>query len=45
MDLEKQYQVELPICRSVYEILYEEKEPALALNELFGRSLKDEFYA
>jgi len=45
MSLAEQYQVELPICRSVYEILYEEKEPALALNELFGRSLKDEFYA
>lgn len=45
MDLEKQYGVELPICRSVYEILYEQREPMEAFDRLFARSLKDEFYA
>ena len=43
MDLEAKYQVELPICRSVYEILYEHKNPGEAFNELFSRSLKNEF--
>ena len=45
MDLEREYHVELPICRSVYEILYEHKNPTEAFHDLFNRSLKDEFYA
>ena len=36
--------VEMPICRAVYEVLYEEKEPRAALSELFGRRPKTEFY-
>lgn len=43
MDLEKKYGVELPICRVVYEVLYEERDPSEALEALFTRSLKKEF--
>lgn len=45
MELEEQYQVELPICRSVYEILYHKKDALKELKSLFTRSLKNEFYA
>jgi glycerol-3-phosphate dehydrogenase (NAD(P)+) len=41
--LEDKYNVELPICNAVYEILYNNKEPKQILNDLFSRSLKDEF--
>ena len=41
--LGKTYGVELPICESVYQILYEKKEPRLILEQLFNRSLKSEF--
>ena len=43
MDLEKKYNVELPICRVVYEVLYEHRDPSEALEALFTRSLKNEF--
>lgn len=42
--LELKYNIELPICHTVYEILYEGKEPTLALSSLFERSPKKEFY-
>ncbi len=35
--------VELPICRAVYDILYNGKDAESALNALFTRSLKNEF--
>lgn len=38
------YGVELPICRAVYHILYEGMDPREALDDLFGRALKTEFY-
>lgn len=41
--LEEKYHVELPICRVVYQILYEGREPKEALEALFTRSLKNEF--
>lgn len=41
--LEEKYHVELPICRVVYQILYEGREPKEALVALFTRSLKNEF--
>lgn len=41
--LGKTHGVELPICESVYQILYEKKEPRLILEQLFSRSLKSEF--
>ncbi|WP_418463115.1 NAD(P)H-dependent glycerol-3-phosphate dehydrogenase [Frisingicoccus sp.] len=43
MKLEKEYDVELPICHTVYEVLYEGCEPSEALESLFTRSLKNEF--
>ncbi len=43
IELEEQFKVELPICRAVYEVLYEGKEPRETLNRLFTRSLKNEF--
>ena len=43
MRLEKEYGVELPICHTVYEVLYESREPSEALDALFTRSLKNEF--
>ncbi len=43
MDLSKRSGVELPICRAVYSVLYENAEPSTALHELFARSLKQEF--
>lgn len=41
--LGEKYQVELPICRAVYEVLYQGKEASTALDQLFLRSLKKEF--
>lgn len=43
MNLAEKYNVELPICESVYEILYENKEPRKTLEKLFSRDLKTEF--
>lgn len=43
VNLAKKYNVELPICESVYEILYENKEPRKTLEKLFSRDLKTEF--
>jgi len=34
--------VELPICEKVYQILYQNKDPKIALQELLSRKLKDE---
>jgi len=41
--LGKFYGVEMPICRTVCEVLFEGKKPKDALDELFGRAIKDEF--
>ena len=38
------YGVDMPICRCVYSIIHEGKNADLALGELFGRSIKSEFY-
>ena len=43
MAYEERYGVELPICRAVYEMLYEGRDAKEALGELFHRSLKKEF--
>lgn len=43
LDLEEKYHVELPICNAVYDVLYNGKEPEETLNQLFTRSLKNEF--
>lgn len=36
--------VDMPICRCVYSIIHEGKNADVALEELFGRSIKSEFY-
>ena len=41
--LAKEYQVELPISNTVYEILYEGKKAQDALTPLFNRTVKGEF--
>lgn len=43
MNLGKNYGVDLPISRAVYEMLYNNKEPKATLDELFARSIKNEF--
>lgn len=43
LELGEQYGVELPICRAVYDILYEKADPSAVLQELFARGLKGEF--
>ncbi|MBQ2953325.1 MAG: NAD(P)H-dependent glycerol-3-phosphate dehydrogenase [Clostridia bacterium] len=41
--LGKSHGVELPICETVYRILYEGTDARRSLDRLFARSLKDEF--
>ncbi len=43
MNIAKNYGVDLPISRAVYEILYNKKDPKETLNGLFSRSIKSEF--
>ena len=42
-NLGKSHGVELPICKTVYRILYEGADPRRSLDELFARRLRDEF--
>ena len=42
MTLKEQYQVELPICTAVYDILYHGADSDETLKSLFARSLKNE---
>lgn len=42
-DLSVQYNVELPICNAVYQVIYNEKDPKEVLNNLLLRSVKREF--
>lgn len=43
MKLSKKYEVELPITKAVYKVIYEKEEIDQVLNSLFKRSLKKEF--
>jgi len=43
-ELSKKYNVEMPIVEQVYRVLYEDKDPSLAVKDLMERSLKSEFY-
>ena len=43
MKLQRQYNVELPICTAVNAILHEGADPDTMLAALFARSLKNEF--
>lgn len=35
--------VEMPICEQVYQVLYKNKSPKKALQDLMSRKLKDEY--
>ena len=41
-DLSKKYDIEMPITEKVYEVLYQGKDPGLAVKELMTRDLKEE---
>ena len=41
-DLSKKYQVEMPICEGVYQILFNEKNPKEIVGNLMTRDLKFE---
>ncbi|MDO8747159.1 MAG: glycerol-3-phosphate dehydrogenase, partial [Thermodesulfovibrionales bacterium] len=41
--LSKKYNVEMPIVEQAYKVLYEDKSPADAVNDLMNRALKSEF--
>lgn len=43
IELSEKHGVELPICRAVYDVLYENKPPYETLSGLFARRLKSEF--
>jgi len=43
MKIAKSCGVDLPICRAVYDVLFEKKDPKETLDALFIRSLKEEF--
>lgn len=43
MNLGKNYGVELPISQAVYEVLYNGKDAKATLDELFSRTIKNEF--
>ncbi len=43
-ELAKRYKVELPICKDVYNVLYNDKNSMEEISNLFSRSLKEEFY-
>jgi glycerol-3-phosphate dehydrogenase (NAD(P)+) len=36
--------IEMPIVEQVYKVIYENKDPVLAVKDLLSRSLKSEFY-
>ena len=44
MKLCEKYGVDMPICSAVHDILYQNKDPKEALNTLFDRQAKREFY-
>jgi glycerol-3-phosphate dehydrogenase (NAD(P)+) len=41
-DLAKRYNVEMPITTEIYRVLYENKDPKIALKELMTRTAKPE---
>ena len=42
-ELAKKYKIEMPICANVYEIIYNNKDPKVAIDELMNRELRSEF--
>ena len=45
LTLEQRTGVELPICNAVHKVLYEHADARATIEELFRRSIKNEFYA
>jgi glycerol-3-phosphate dehydrogenase (NAD(P)+) len=43
-ELSQKYKIEMPVVEQVYRIIYEDKDPAVAVKDLMNRSLKSEFY-
>lgn len=43
-ELANKYNIEMPIVEQVYKVIYEDKDPLLAVRNLMMRSLKTEFY-
>ena len=43
IELSDKYSVDLPICRAVYSVIYENASPKEEMEKLFSRSLKNEF--
>ncbi len=43
-ELSKKYHIQMPIVEQVYGVIYESKDPALAVEELMNRALKTEFH-
>lgn len=43
ISLAEKYNVDMPICRAVYNLLYENANPKEVFNSLFSRTLKNEF--
>ena len=43
MNIAKDMNIELPICETIYNILYNKKDPKEELGKLFLRSIKKEF--
>ena len=43
MKLSEIYNTELPICRAVYQVIFEHTDPQATLNTLFSRDIKQEF--
>ncbi len=43
VELGQRHQVDLPICQAVFQVLYENANPHETLQNLFARSLKNEF--
>lgn len=44
MTLSEKHGVDMPICRSVYEVIYNGKDAKETMSALFERSIKTEFY-
>ncbi len=42
MGLAEKYQVDMPICKEVYRVLFEDKDPRQAITDLMTRDLRDE---
>ena len=42
MRLAREHEIEMPIAKEVYEMLFEDKDPGKALQDLMGRSQKTE---